>query len=193
MKKHVYIVDDDEFILASLQTYFRIKKYIVHTYASAQDFLNCTKTDSFGCLISDISMPGMSGIELQEALNERNFLLPTIFITAHADINIAINAMKLGAKDFVEKPFEPYILLDLVEKHIIENEDYFLINNAYLSMSDKERKVFKAVVGGGKNKEMSQSLFMSIGTIESYRSKIMKKMGASSFAELVNMSNLIKI
>jgi FixJ family two-component response regulator len=138
-------------------------------------------------------MPGMSGIELQEALNERNFLLPTIFITAHADINIAINAMKVGAKDFVEKPFEPYILLDLVEKHITENEDYFLINNAYLSMSDKERKVFKAVVGGGKNKEMSQSLFMSIGTIESYRSKIMKKMGASSFAELVNMSNLIKI
>ena len=192
--RRVFIVDDDESVLSSLESYFSMKGYAVSTYNSALDFLDGYdyKADiPLGCLVSDINMDNMDGIELQTALNQRGFLLPTIFITGHADTNIAIKAMKLGAYDFIEKPFSPPELLKAVESAILDSTKSIEVNKRYLSLSKREKGVFSLIIKGYKNKNIAETLFISLATVEAHRAKIMKKMEADSFAELVTMSTLI--
>ena len=192
--RSVFIVDDDESVLGSLGNYFSMKGYVVSTYHSAIDFLKAYDYGAevqLGCLVSDISMDHMDGIALQTELNERGFLLPTVFITGHADTNIAIQAMKLGAYDFIEKPFSPSDLLTAVESAILDKQKSIEINKRYLSLSKREKGVFSLIIAGYKNKNIAEKLFISLATVEAHRAKIMKKMEAGSFAELVTMSTLI--
>lgn len=193
-KPRIFIVDDDESVLGSLSSYFSMKGYAVATYHSAINFLDDYGYDAdvqLGCLVSDINMDHMDGIELQTILNERGFLLPTIFITGHADTNIAIKAMKLGAYDFIEKPFSPVELLKAVEEAILDKKKSIEVNQRYLLLSDREKGVLSLIIQGDKNKNIAETLFISMPTVEAHRAKIMKKMEAGSLAELVTMSTLI--
>ena len=192
--RRIFIVDDDESVLDSLGNYFSMKGYAVSTYNSAIDFLDGYDYDAdiqLGCLVSDINMDNMDGIELQTALNAHGFLLPTIFITGHADTNIAIKAMKLGAYDFIEKPFSPPELLKAVEGAIADKKGAIEINKRYLLLSAREKEVLSLIIQGDKNKNIAEKLFISLVTVEAHRAKVMKKMQANSFAELVTMSTLI--
>ncbi len=188
---HIFIVDDDQTVRDSLSKFFSLHQFQVNVYEDAKTYLNNLDDNEVGCLISDIDMEGMNGLQLQKRLNELKCIRPTIFITGHANINIAVEAMKLGAIDFVEKPFDPDILLAKVVTAIELFSEKVLILNRYRLLTKKEIKVFECVVRGDKSRSIVEQLFISMPTVEAHRSQIMKKMQANSVAELVRASMLI--
>jgi len=188
----VYVIDDDEAVRASLRFLVESDVHRVETFASAQAFLNRSLEDDVGCIISDVRMPGMSGLELQDALNARGVALPLIIITGHGDVEMAVRAMKSGAFDFVEKPFDERELLAVVDRAIVDcatadaertrrREARLLIRQ----LSTRERQVLDLIVAGAPNKRVAVELGISEKTVEAHRSNIMGKMRAGSFAELV--------
>jgi FixJ family two-component response regulator len=191
-KKHVYIVDDDQEIRESLQKYFVFKGFEVDVYADAFAYLADLDERVVGCLVSDIDMEEMNGLALQQRLNKLHSARPTIFITGYASVTKAIEAMKLGAFDFIEKPFDPDILIDKVLDAIQMSQEKIVTINRYQLLTGREVMVFKYVSHGARNKQISESMFISIPTVEAHRSKVMKKMQASSLSGLVKMSVLIE-
>jgi FixJ family two-component response regulator len=191
-KKHVYIVDDDQEIRESLQKYFVFKGFEVDVYAEASAYLADLDERVVGCLVSDIDMEEMNGLALQQRLNKLHSARPTIFITGYASVTKAIEAMKLGAFDFIEKPFDPDILIDKVLDAIQMSQEKIVTINRYQLLTGREVMVFKYVSHGARNKQISESMFISIPTVEAHRSKVMKKMQASSLSGLVKMSVLIE-
>jgi FixJ family two-component response regulator len=188
---HVYIVDDEQKVRDSLSTFFSLHGFKVNTYADAESYLYELDQDEVGCLISDIDMEDMNGLQLQECLNEVGSIRPTIFITGHANIDVAIKAMKLGAVDFIEKPFDPDELVIKVIAAIEKFSDKMLISSCYRLLTKKEIEVFNLVARGDKNRSIAEKLFISIPTVEAHRSRVMKKMRAKSLPELVKMSVLL--
>lgn len=191
----VFIVDDDEAVRDSLSWLMQSVGLETETYGSADAFLQGDTDERAGCLILDIRMPGMSGLELQSVLKERGFRLPLIVISGHADVPMAVRALKAGAFDFIEKPFNDQLLLDIVQR-AIEQDRQQRESQAQLdewrarleSLTPREREVLDLVVGGAANKVISSELGVSLKTVEAHRARVMDKLKADSLSQLVRMT-----
>lgn len=190
----MFVVDDDAAVRDALKFLLRSVGRPVETYASAQDFLDAHTENLPGCLVLDIRMPGMSGLELQEKLIERRSILPIIFITGHGDVPMAVEAMQAGAMDFIQKPFRDQDLLDRInqalEKDAAMRQSIKSLNSireCLASLTPREREVMDLVVQGKANKVIAGDLDLSQRTVEIHRARVMEKMSASSLAHLVRM------
>lgn len=193
----VYVVDDEPSIRDSLAMLLRSVGLASRTFADAKSFLADFQPRPASCLVADVRMPGMSGIELQEALRARGAQLPIVIITGHGDIGMAVRAMKAGAADFIEKPFHDQTLLDAVHRALERSADPGPESSApdsdelhrrLASLSPREREVMALVVEGRPNKTVATRLGLSTRTVEVHRAKAMEKMQARSLADLVRMA-----
>ncbi|MDP3561538.1 MAG: response regulator [Legionellaceae bacterium] len=184
----IYIVDDDPQIRDSLRYLFESVHYQVETYHTAQAFLENYPPSKQGCFIIDVRMPIMSGLDLLEQLNLRDNRLPVVIMTGYGNIGMAVRAMKLGAIDFVLKPFNDQCLLEIVQKCIVRPVDYDTnehIHARIKSLSMREREVLDLILEGKLNKEVAYELSISISTVEVHRANIMRKMQAKTLAQLI--------
>ena len=185
----VYVVDDDEAMRDSLRWLLESTGYRVSAYSSAEKFLSAYKPDVAACVVLDVRMPRLSGLELQQELNRRGENLPIIFITGHGDVPMAVNAVKSGAFHFLEKPFKDEQLLALIEQAatlLTRPAPTGRCAAAKLAtLTQREREVADLVVGGLKNKQIAEQLGISVKTVEAHRARAMEKMDVSSVAELV--------
>ena len=191
----VYVVDDDEAVRESLAALLDAKSYTVRTFALARDFLAAAPTLRPGCLIADIRMPEMDGLELQRQLAARAFNFSLIVITGHGDVPLAVRAMKAGAIDFIEKPFAAEAILASVAtasaRLAKSGEDDPLAAAAaarLAALSPREREVLQGLLAGLPNKSIAYDLAISPRTVEIHRARVMDKMGARSLSELIRMS-----
>jgi two-component system, LuxR family, response regulator FixJ len=190
----IFVVDDDTAVRDALKLLLRSVGHAVETYSSAQEFLEAYGEDRAGCLVLDIRMPGMSGLELQQKLNEKHSILPIIFITGHGDVPMAVEAMQAGAVDFIQKPFRDQDLIDRINQALEkdganraalgERND---IRRRLETLTPREREVLDLVVHGKANKVIAGDLKLSQRTVEIHRARVMEKMQASSLAHLVRM------
>lgn len=190
----VFIVDDDDAVRDSLGLLMKSAGMHAETYESAESFLADFDPSRFGCLVLDIRMPGMSGIELQRELNQRGSALPIIFITAHGDIPMAVDAVREGAIDFVQKPFDDTELVAKVQRALADSMERYEeekervdIRHREASLTAREREVMAQVVYGKANKVIASDLGVSQRTVEIHRARVMEKMQAGSLAQLVRM------
>ncbi len=190
----VFIVDDDPAVRDSLRWLLESMRLKVVTFESAEDFIKYYTMHMVGCLVLDVRMPGMSGLQLQQYLTKQKHSLPIIFITGHGDIPMAVRAMQAGAMYFLEKPFEDQVLLDYVHEALALDKEYqqarirlTMIQARISNLTDREREVMDLVIGNHSNKEIAAKLGVSIKTVEFHRSHMMEKMHATSLIELVNM------
>jgi two-component system response regulator FixJ len=191
----VFVVDDDEAVRASLKLLLKTLGLPAQTYASAQEFLATFDERRGGCLVLDIRMPGMSGLELQEELNTRGAMLPIIFITGHGDVPMAVEAMQRGAMDFLQKPFRDQDLLDRISEALAKDRagrellgNRERIRARVAALTPREREVMALVTQGKANKVIAADLDLSQRTVEIHRAHVMEKMGANSLAHLVRMA-----
>jgi two-component system, LuxR family, response regulator FixJ len=190
----VFIVDDDEAVRNSLRLLVKSVGLTAAALPSAQDFLATYNPQQPGCLVLDVRMPGMSGLELQQHLNLRGAVIPVIFITGHGDIPMAVEAMQQGAFDFLQKPFRDQDLIDRIQRALERDRtsradlgQRTRIRERRDSLTPREREVLALVTSGKANKVMAADLGLSQRTIEIHRARVMEKMGASSVAQLVRM------
>ena len=190
----VFVVDDDRAVRESLALLVQSVGLEVETFSGAGEFLDAYQPDRLGCLITDIRMPGMSGLELQERLTEEGYHIPVIVLTGFGDVPAAVRALKGGAVDFVEKPFNPQALLDLVQQALVRDTELReqAAREADLAehmalLTPREREVMALVVAGKANKVIAIDLSISERTVELHRGRIMKKMQARSLAELMRI------
>jgi len=190
----VFVVDDDDAVRTSLRLLLKSVGLPVETYASAQEFLDAFDAERAGCLVLDIRMPGMSGLELQQKLNELHAIVPIVFITGHGDVPMAVEAMQHGAVDFIQKPFRDQDLIDRINQALEkdrENRDGLrerdVIRRRIGQLTPREREVLELVTKGKANKVIAGDLDVSQRTVEIHRARVMEKMGASSLAHLVRM------
>jgi two-component system response regulator FixJ len=193
--RHVYIVDDDDAVRDSLSVLLEAIGHSVRTFSLAKEFLDAAPTLSVGCLIADIRMPEMDGLELQRALNEQALHFPMIVITGHGDVPLAVRAMKAGALDFIEKPFATPTILASVEAALsrldaTDQEDpAAAAAQAKLGLlSPREREVLEGLLAGLPNKTIAYDLAISPRTVEIHRARVMDKMGARSLSELIRLA-----
>ena len=194
-KGNVFVVDDDEAVRDSLQWLLEGKDYRVKCYDSAETFLARFDQREVACLICDIRMDGMSGLELQDKLIERKSPLPIAFITGHGDVPMAVETMKKGAIDFIEKPFKEDALVALVEKMLDAARAAFATHqeaasrDALLSrLTTREAQVLERIVAGRLNKQIADDLGISIKTVEAHRANIMEKLNANTVADLLKIA-----
>ena len=184
----VYVVDDDAPVRDALGMFFRSAGFTVESFASADEFLERAALRSPCCLVLDIRMPGMSGTALQDELLRRGARVPIIFITGHGDVPMAVEAMKNGAADFIEKPFDETRLLAQVKSALESSTASVRPGRADLSrLSEREREVLERVLAGKPSRQISAELFISVKTVEFHRARIMQKLGARSAAELFRL------
>lgn len=193
----VFIVDDDPAVRDSLRWLLESMRLKVITFDSAESFLRFYSMHMIGCLVLDVRMPGMSGLQLQQYLNKQPYALPIVFITGHGDIPMAVRAMQAGALYFLEKPFEDQILLDYVNEALTldrENQQARIrlatVQARIANLTEREREVMSLVIHNHSNKEMAEKLGVSIKTVEFHRSHMMEKMHAHSLIELVDMARI---
>jgi FixJ family two-component response regulator len=191
-KGTVYVVDDDEAVRDSLQWLLEGKDYRVRCFDSAESFLNRYDAREVACLIVDIRMGGMSGLELQDKLVERKSPLPMAFITGHGDVPMAVDTMKKGAMDFIQKPFDEPALVSLVERMLAQANDAFAEHQQAASrdalmskLTTRESQVLERIVAGRLNKQIADDLGISIKTVEAHRANIMEKLNANTVADLL--------
>ena len=196
----VFVVDDDEAVRRFLCGLIGSVGLRAEAYASAQDFLEAYQSGRPGCLLLDIRMPGMSGLELQRELAERAFDLPVIILTGHGNVQVAVHAMKAGAVDFIEKPFNNELLLDRIQKAVAKSlrADSNRVRQDEISdrirrLTAREHQVLDLVVAGQTNKGIARHLDISERTVEIHRAKVMEKMCAKSLADLVKMVATLNI
>lgn len=197
----VYVVDDDEAFRDSVAWLLQTNGYQARLFADGESLLKEIKPGVGGpprCIVLDVRMPGMSGPEVQEALRERGLDVPVVFVTAHADVPIAVNAIKRGAFDFIEKPFAESDLLKRIEEALsfateaqAQQSQVAGVKTRLASLSEREKQVLDAVVTGKMNKTIAYDLDISIKTVEAHRARVMEKMEANSLAHLIRMSALV--
>ena len=191
----VFVVDDDAAVRGSLAMLLKSVSLAVRTFESASQFLEQLPPDSCGCLVLDIRMPGMSGIELQQQLKQRAYPLPIIFITGHGDVSMAVHAMREGAIDFIEKPFRDQELLDRIYQALELDrarrraaDEAVHLRERFAGLTPREHDVMLRIARGQANKVIAIELGLSERTVEIHRAKVMHKTGAKSLAELVSMT-----
>ena len=196
----VFVVDDDADYREALHDVIQTLGLKVMDFDSGQAFLEAYEPGSPSCLVSDVCMPEMSGLELLEELNRRSIDLPAIMITAYGDIQMSVNAMKVGAVDFVEKPCKAEYLLELVQKAVgqsakrrSETETEQRIRQQLAHLTPRERQILDLIVDGEPNKRIAHFLGLSKKTIEYHRTKIMRKLEARSLADLVRKVILVSL
>ena len=190
----VFIVDDDEAVRNSLRLLLKSVGLTASALSSAREFLDTYKPAQPGCLVLDVRMPGMSGLELQQHLNLQGAVIPLIFITGHGDIPMAVEAMQTGAFDFLQKPFRDQQLIDCIQRALekdrasrAELNERSRIRERLEVLTPREREVLTLVTSGKPNKIMAADLGVSQRTVEIHRARVMEKMGAASLAQLVRM------
>jgi two-component system response regulator FixJ len=188
----IFVVDDDPGIRDSLAMLLASSGYEAKPYASAAAFLASEAPDAAGCMVVDVQMPEMNGLALQQELAARCFRLPVIIMTGHGDIPVAVQAMKAGAVDFLEKPFDDGVLLDCIRRALERGstaDDQALAaretRRRLAQLTDRERQVLDLIVAGKANKVIAYELAISPRTVEIHRSRVMEKMGASNLADLI--------
>ena len=191
----VFVVDDDDAVRNSLRLLLKSASLSTTAFASAQEFLAGWIADQPGCLVLDVRMPGMSGLELQEELNRRGAIIPVIFISGHADVPMAVEAIQHGAFDFLQKPFSDQDLIDRIQRALAADagnrqalSQLDELRKRYASLTPREQEVLVLVTDGRANKVMAGDLGLSQRTIEIHRARVMEKMGARSVAQLVRMT-----
>lgn len=190
----VHLVDDDEDVRRALAFMLGTAGMTVRLYDSALALLEKFDAVQSGSIVSDVRMPGMNGIQLLQRLKERGNRLPVIIMTGHADVALAVEAMKAGAADFIEKPFSDDALLDAISAALKRagagqaGEDVGLARSRLATLSDREKEVLDGLVNGLPNKTIAYDLGISPRTVEVHRANVMKKMGASSLSQLVRMT-----
>ena len=195
----VFVIDDDRMIRDGLQSLIRSVGLRVETFASAQDFLGTKRPDTPACLVLDVRMPGLSGLDLQMKLRDDGIPIPIIFITGHGDIPMSVRAMKEGAHEFLTKPVRGQDLLDAVQKALVsdrelrqERREANEIHARFESLTPREKEVLELVVAGLLNKQIADQLGMSELTVKTHRAHVMEKTQAESLAHLVRMSEKLK-
>ena len=191
----VFVIDDDVSVRQALRNLLRSVGLNVQTFATAIEFLSAERPDAPGCLVLDIRLPGVSGLDLQRQLIEADVRIPIIFITGHGDIQISVRAMKAGAVEFLTKPFRDQDLLDAVQ-HAIDRDridrqhraELDEVRKRYDSLTSREQQVFALVVRGLVNKQIAAELNISEPTVKLHRGRLMHKMGADSLADLIRLS-----
>lgn len=196
----IFIVDDDEAVRDSLQILLETEGFRTEVFASALAFLDARAAERPGCLLADVRMPDMSGLELQEKLVERRLDLPVIIITGHGDVPMAVRAMKAGAVDFIEKPFSDTTMLDAVRRALATvgraESDRALAADAVArleTLTPRERQVLEHLVMGQPNKIIAFELDISPRTVEIHRARVMEKMQAQSLSHLVRLALAAKV
>lgn len=196
----VFVVDDDSSVREAIESLIQSVGLRVETFETAQEFLRSKRPDVPGCVVLDVRLPGLSGLDLQRELAAHGIKLPVIFITGHGDIPMSVRAMKAGALEFLTKPFRDQDLLDAIQQalerdrtarqHQMETTE---LRERFDSLTSREREVMGLVVSGLLNKQIAGELGTSEVTIKIHRSQVMKKMGAGSLAELVRMTEKLGI
>ena len=191
----VHVIDDDEAMRDSMAFLLRAENFQVQTYDSAAEFLEALPKFKAGCVVTDVRMPGMSGIELLQRLRELKVSVPVIVISGHGDVPLAVEAMKSGALDFIEKPFDDDVFLRAVRMalsaHAVDSQreaQKATINSHLETLSNREREVLEGLIAGHPNKTIAYDLGISPRTVEIYRANVMEKMQAKSLSELVRMA-----
>lgn len=194
----VYIIDDDQALCESLSWLIGSIGLVSESFNSAEQFLNMFNTKLQGCILLDIRMPQMSGLELQEQLTARHNSMPLLMITGHGDINMAVRAMKQGAFDFITKPFNDQLLLEQIQKAIAKDRqndqgriERDKVNQRYIQLTPREKEIMQQIIVGKLNKEIAYDLGISTKTVELHRAHVMEKMQANSVAELVKLAMAI--
>jgi len=195
----VHIVDDDPAIRCSLSASLEARGFSVKDYESSEVFLDSYQDDQIGCLVLDIRMPGINGLELQKILIEKNYTIPIIFVTGHGDVPMSVQALKNGALDFLEKPYRQEAMQELIEQALDQSkvirENVAEINNCYERyncLSPREKQIMAMLIAdyaNTSNKKIAEALDISPRTVEDHRAKIMLKMKAKSLPELVAMTD----
>ena len=195
----VFVIDDDRMIRDGLQSLIKSVGLRVETFGSAQDFLAAKRPDSPACLVLDVRMPGLSGLDLQLKLGEADIQIPIIFLTGHGDIPMSVRAMKEGAHEFLTKPVRGQDLLDAIQKAITSDRDLRKareevreIRARFETLTPREKEVLDLVVAGLLNKQIADQLGMSELTVKTHRAHVMEKTHAESLAHLVRMAEKIK-
>jgi len=193
----VFLVDDEPAVRDAVSLFLMSKGHVVELFDSAQAFLDAYQPDRPGCLVLDIRMPGMSGMELQEELTRRQITIPIIFISGHGDVPIAVKAFKAGALDFLEKPFDNHKLLSCIEMAMQRDQERRRrqterteMLSRYRQLTPREREVMVLVAEGKTNKDVARRLDISHRTVEIHRRRVMEKLGAASVSDLVSVSVL---
>ncbi len=196
---YVFIVDDDASVRDSLRWLIESVQLKVLCFKSAQEFLDGYNNQQTGCVVLDVRMPGISGLDLQEELRQQGFVLPVIIITGHADVPMAVRAFKSGVFDFIEKPFNDQHLIDRIQQAIEKSRSQKVniqrqqeARNRLKKLSSREKQVLDCIVAGSSNKTMARELEISVKTIETHRANLMSKMKAGSVSELVRIALLVE-
>jgi RNA polymerase sigma factor (sigma-70 family) len=197
----VFVVDDDPSVQRSIGRLLRREGLSARTFSSPKDFLDGkVPAGATGCVVLDVRMPGMSGLDLQEELQRRGVRLPIVFITGHGTIPLSVRAMKRGALDFLEKPFNSKTLIEVIRKAIgrsqeaaAEEHERRNLEKKFESLAPRQREVFRRVVAGMLNKQIAFELGIAEKTVKIHRARVMKKMQAKSLAELMHLAERLKL
>jgi FixJ family two-component response regulator len=196
----VHIIDDDASLRDALASLFRSVGLKIHSYGSARDFIDAPRLDVLGCIVLDVRLPGMSGIDFQARLTDLGILLPVVLMTGHGDIPMSVKAMKAGAIDFLAKPFRDQDMLDAVSAAIERDRarrsadsKAAEIRARFATLSPREQQVMTLVTAGKLNKQVAGDLGLSEITVKIHRSAAMRKMGAGTLADLVRMAELLNL